>query len=192
MSCEKPVPTLPTYFNLASMVGCQQQRSEMFAGAGRRSVADDDELVLLLHLELEPLGGAAFHVGRRFVFRDHALESLSFRDVVSFQSVGRQASGGEEDGLLTRRSSKDFLQLRAARSEVARAEIAAIQIKAIEDRVVQFVGEVLQKLEARDAAIVESHHFAIQQQSFVRKSAHRESNGGQNERCDRSRCAKAG
>jgi hypothetical protein len=149
----------------------------MFAGAGGRGIAGDNEFVLLLHLELEPLWRSAFGVGRRFVLREDALESLALGNVVCLQPVLRQARGWKKRLLFPGGFSQDFLECCPARLKRLRAEIAAIDIEAVKYRVARFVGQVLQKLETGDAVAVERHHLAIQQQRFVWKSADRVCNG---------------
>src|SRR5579872_1337588 len=104
----------------------------MFARARRRSIADDDELVFLTDLELEPVAGPSFDVGRRCILGDHAFVAFLLGRLIGFEAVAGQASRKKNSGALTRASTDDFFQNRAAMRERLSAQILAVFIEAVE------------------------------------------------------------
>src|SRR5204863_503373 len=62
----------------------------------RRGIAADHELLLLLHLHLEPPGRPPLDVRRRRILGDEALEGFPFRLPVGREAVRRQPARREE------------------------------------------------------------------------------------------------
>jgi hypothetical protein len=61
----KPLPTLPAYCSLPSVVSTQQQRAETAARALRIGIAADDEFLPLAAFEFDPRAGCGATVAHR-------------------------------------------------------------------------------------------------------------------------------
>src|SRR5262249_59589825 len=77
-------------------VGAHQEGSEVRSRSGRRRVAADDELLLLVHLDLQPLRAAPLDVGRGRVLGHDAFEAAPDRLPVRGETVGRETPRGKQ------------------------------------------------------------------------------------------------
>src|SRR5579871_1769132 len=62
---------------VAPRIGSEEERAEIRAGTGRGGVSADHELLLVVHLDLEPAGRAARDVWRHRVLRHEPLAKPS-------------------------------------------------------------------------------------------------------------------
>ena len=58
----KPVPTLPTYFSFPLSYASSISDPKYFRGTRWFSVAEDNELILLVHFYLQPLAAPRFDI----------------------------------------------------------------------------------------------------------------------------------
>src|SRR5262245_66340231 len=88
-------------------VGAEEQRAEVRARPPGRRVPADHELLLLVHLDLQPARAPSLDVGSGRVLGHDAFEALLLRLLVGAEAVAREPARREE-----RRGADDFLERR--------------------------------------------------------------------------------
>src|SRR5262247_3611516 len=113
---------------LAALVEAQMERAEVSARALGYGVAADDELLLELALDLEPLPRAPGDVEAVALLGDHALEPLLAGGVEEFGAVALDVIAVSDDAARGHQESETLL----ARLERQSAQIAAVQPERVE------------------------------------------------------------
>jgi hypothetical protein len=101
-----------------------------------------------MHLDLEPLAGAALFIRSIAVLGDNPFEALALGNAVSGKAILRKTTRKQE---LLRRPSEDGFQLMPAARKRFEAKIPAIAINAIKYRKAPRNVTTLKELEARNS-----------------------------------------
>ena len=164
----------------AAAVLRQQQRTEALAALLRRQVADDDEVVGLRRVDLDPVGRALADVRRRRALADDALEPETLGLVEHrfslAQEVLRVAHGTRDR---QQRAQSGFALDERQRAQVEafeREQVERIEARRQLERRARDVGAarqaaaLLQQREARQSALVEHDDFGIEDELRERQS----------------------
>ena len=135
----------------------------MAARSARRREAADHELLLLVHLDLEPLQAAALLVRRRLVLRDDSLEAAPPGFAVGRRPAAREPARKKET---LRSLAQRLLRLAPADRERLAAQVAPVAVEAVEDRE-RGLAAALEELEPRDPAAVERHGLSVEKERPV-------------------------
>ena len=123
-----------------------------------------------MHLDLEPLPGAAFFIRTIAVLGYDSFKPFARCDAISGKAIHRQPARKEE--LLWWFSERGF-QFLPAPYKCFGPEIPAIAIKAVEYRKAQGLIATLKELEAGDTFCIERHDLAVEKNGCVVKLAYR-------------------
>src|SRR5262249_48016280 len=166
---------------LTTLVQAQVERPEVSASALGYGVAADDELLLELALDLEPVPRAPGDVGAATLLRDHALESLLAGSVEEFGAVALDVIAVSDDAARRHQEPETLL----ARLERQSAQIAAVQPERVEgDHGDRHLGAcpldigrareahpLLEPLKARASLVVERDDLTVQEEPRERQRA---------------------
>ena len=145
----------------AVLVVADQQRAEVRARALRRRVAADHQLLLGVALELAPVARAGGAVGAVGALGDDALEALAAglaEELLAVLVAMRREADRVRRSAARRRSSA--LRSRSGRSRTSRA-VEAQDVEQVEEDRHALARAALEAREARDAAAVERHDLAV-------------------------------
>src|ERR1035438_9604463 len=106
----KPGSNLADVSQLPMVVCSQQQRAEMFPRTRGRRVTNNQELVLLMHLHLQPLVGTSLDIRSGRIFRNQALVALPPGHFERLQTIARQKDRSKNTVAASTRFSQQFIQ----------------------------------------------------------------------------------
>src|SRR5207244_1701368 len=129
---------------LRAAVCAEQERSEVGSRAGRRRVASDDELLLLVDLHFQPLRAPPLAIRRGGILGDDSLPPLLPSLPVGLPPVEVETPRREE----MLRVADRFLELAPAHRKRLVPQVPAVAVQAVEDGVDRGPIALLQQLEA--------------------------------------------
>ena len=157
----------------------QQQRTEALAALLRRQVADDDEVVGLRRVDLDPVGRALADVRRRGAFADDAFEPQALGFVEHRFSLAlevlRVAHGTRDRQQRAQRGFALDERQRAQVEAVEREQVERVEARRQLERRARHVGAarqaaaLLQQREARQSALVEHDDLGIEDELLERQ-----------------------
>src|SRR6266851_2743466 len=126
---------------------------------GARIPPDDDELLLIEHLDLQPILRSPPFVARRFLLRDDPFVAAILRELERLLARQRELLRDAHAG---GRAAEGFLERRAPLLVGLLAKIPAVEPEDVEEENQLALLALLQQLEARRSLIVERDDLAVQ------------------------------
>src|SRR5580704_3969117 len=141
-------------------VHAQQERTEIHARAFGFCEASNQEFLLLMDLDFQPLSGpAAFILGLQ-VFRDYTFQAPLSSDAKGLEAVRRKLCGYSEDAFRPHYGFDDL----SSEGQRFFPQVFAVAEEAIENRVLRSSLPLLKELKARDTLGVKYNDFSVEQE----------------------------
>ena len=150
-----------------SIIGTEQQRTQVLPTPFRPGEAPDHEFFLLVNFYLQPTGRTATHIRGGVVFCHDSFKPAPFCQPERLESIRGQAPGDENLPIL----GQDIFKHLAPLFEWFLPKVGAIRIQAVEYCVTGRVA-LLKKLEAGHFVAIEGNDFAVKENRPLLQMSH--------------------